>query len=531
MGRADAERTMSLGRSRTLTLANDTPASSTSHSGDATIENQPAREEEVFTVFTSWEKWFLVILTSFGAMFSPLTATIYLPAIPTLTKVFHKSTELINITVTVYMIFQGLSPMLFGTLADNYGRRPIFAICLFVLACSCIGLALVPTSAYWLLIVLRCLQSAGSASTIALGAGVIGDISTPAERGGYFGVWNMGPNLGPALGPVIGGLLAQNLGWRSIFWFLCIASFVCFLVMVLFLPETLRAIVGNGSIIPSKIYRPVIPIVGRSIPNSSTTRPPKKPFKNPFLLFREWDIVLLLLMNGFYNAFFYSVLASLSSLFSKHYPHLSETQIGLCYLATSGGMVLGTLTNGRLLDIQYKKFLRQLATARGVPAESLNIREKYGLADDYPVEKARLLNLPPMTLLLGLVIAGYGWCVQYSVNLAAPLILQTVAAALTMSSMSASQTLIVDWLPNQGSSITACNNLLRCTIAAGCVAIMDVVLNAIKPGWTYVIFGALCFLIIPLIYLVIMAGPGRRKVRKAKAQLEEERFAAASARK
>lgn len=38
---------------------------------------------------------------------SPLTANIYFPAIPTLARVFHKSTELINLTVTVYMVLQG----------------------------------------------------------------------------------------------------------------------------------------------------------------------------------------------------------------------------------------------------------------------------------------------------------------------------------------------------------------------------------------------------------------------------------------
>lgn len=40
---------------------------------------------------------------------------------------------------------------------------------MIVLSLACVGLALVPTDAYWLLMVLRCLQAAGSASTIALG--------------------------------------------------------------------------------------------------------------------------------------------------------------------------------------------------------------------------------------------------------------------------------------------------------------------------------------------------------------------------
>jgi MFS family permease len=82
--------------------------------------------------------------------------------------------------------------------------------CLAILSLSCVGLALVPTSAYWLLMLLRCLQATGSASTITLGnltkqrqidwtlmmtsgAGIVGDIATPAERGGFFGLFGLGP--------------------------------------------------------------------------------------------------------------------------------------------------------------------------------------------------------------------------------------------------------------------------------------------------------------------------------------------------
>jgi MFS family permease len=62
-----------------------------------------------------------------------------------------------------------IAPMFWGTLSDTLGRRPIAAACLLLLSLSCVGLALVPTSAYWLLMVLRCLQAAGSASTLAIG--------------------------------------------------------------------------------------------------------------------------------------------------------------------------------------------------------------------------------------------------------------------------------------------------------------------------------------------------------------------------
>jgi len=129
---------------------------------------------------------------------------------------------------------QGISPMVWGTLSDRWGRRPIVFACLATLSLSCVGLALVPTSAYWLLVLLRCVQAAGSASTVAIGAGIIADIATPAERGGFFGLFGVGPLVGPCLGPVIGGALAQGLGWRSIFWFLCISSATCGLGLFLF---------------------------------------------------------------------------------------------------------------------------------------------------------------------------------------------------------------------------------------------------------------------------------------------------------
>lgn len=55
---------------------------------------------------------------------------------------------------------------------------------------ACIGLAL--TSNLAMLMVFRCLQSTGSASTVAIGAGMIGDITRKEERGGILGIFQAG---------------------------------------------------------------------------------------------------------------------------------------------------------------------------------------------------------------------------------------------------------------------------------------------------------------------------------------------------
>src|SRR5271170_3298529 len=150
------------------------------------------------------------------------------------------------------MIFQGLTPGIFAAISDSVGRRPTYLICFVVYVASNIGLAL--TKTYWLLMLLRVIQATGNSATVALGAGVIADIAAPYERGGYLGIFGAGPLAGPSLGPVIGGALAQTLGWRSIFWFLAIFAGAFTIVLVLFLPETLRSIVGNGSVHANDIW-------------------------------------------------------------------------------------------------------------------------------------------------------------------------------------------------------------------------------------------------------------------------------------
>lgn len=143
------------------------------------------------SAYSSRKKKFIVFMAAFAGFFSPLSANIYFPALNTLSKELHVSSATINLTLTCYMIFQGLAPSFFGELADMAGRRPVYLISFIVYAGACIGIAL--QNNIVALFVLRCLQSTGSSSVIALASGVVADISTSAERGMYMGWVTMGP--------------------------------------------------------------------------------------------------------------------------------------------------------------------------------------------------------------------------------------------------------------------------------------------------------------------------------------------------
>ncbi|KAJ7252097.1 major facilitator superfamily domain-containing protein [Mycena haematopus] len=492
-------------------------------------EASPPVVEEPYSIYTQNEKWLIVSLISFGSLFSPLSANIYFPAIPTLAVAFNKSIELINLTVTLNMVFQGLSPMVWGSISDTYGRRHSFILCLLLLSLSCVGLALTPTSDYWLLLLLRCFQAAGSASTVAISVGVVGDISTRADRGGFLGLSSIGPMIGPAIGPVIGGVLADKLGWRAIFWFLCIASAVCMLVMVLLLPETLRAIVGNGSIPLPPIYHPVLPLIGRDGRRrfAPTTTPvivtQRKFLQNPLRLLLHLDVALLLLINGVVYSVFYGVTASIATVFHDAYPQLDETELGLCFLSVGGGMAVGSLFCGRLLDWDYQKLRRTLRD----PTAGAGVERDDKANDAFPIERARLRLLPAFLAVYTVSCIGYGWCIDRRTSLAGPLILLVGVGLVVITIMNSIQTLMVDLMPTHGSAITACNNLVRCSLGAGLVSGIQPLLTALGTGYAYLLLGGLSALMGPLVYMVMYVGPRCRarriRMEEGRRKREEER--------
>ncbi|CAO3646169.1 unnamed protein product [Cunninghamella blakesleeana] len=208
--------------------------------------NNSHQNESPYSIFSTRKKTFIVILIAITSFISTVSANIYFPILKTISEELQTSIDLINLTVTAYMISQGISPSFWGNISDHLGRRPVYIVTLTIYILSCAGISI--STDYITLLILRAFQAFGSSSTIAIGAGVVGDISTPSERGGYMGIYSLGIALGPIVGPVAGGIISSNIGWRWIFTILCIFSGCILTVLIFALPETLRSLVGNGSI-------------------------------------------------------------------------------------------------------------------------------------------------------------------------------------------------------------------------------------------------------------------------------------------
>lgn len=75
--------------------------------------------------------------------------------------------SLATLTITVYMIVQGITPTFWGSISDVTGRRPVFVGTFIVYLIANIVLAV--STNYAELMVFRALQAAGSAATISIG--------------------------------------------------------------------------------------------------------------------------------------------------------------------------------------------------------------------------------------------------------------------------------------------------------------------------------------------------------------------------
>jgi MFS family permease len=416
---------------------------------------------------------------------------------------------------------QGLAPTFIGEFSDNAGRRPAYLVCGTIYIAANIGLAC--QDSYAALMVLRCVQSAGSSGTVALAQAVVADVVTSSERGIYVSYASVAPQVGPALGPIFGGLLASYVGWHFIFWFLVILAGVIWAPLALFFPETCRKIVEDGSVPPPKLNRCVTNIVhdrravkkGTPIPwekhdELGTRRGRRLRFPNPFLVLRlifQKQCGPALLFIALVCCGLYSTVALIPSQFGRIYG-FNVLQISLCYIPFGCGTMTAAFVRGRMIDSRFKHYAKKLGV-EVVKNRKLDLT-------DFPIERARIEVALPTLFLGSACQIAFGWTVQYETNLAGPLILLFFIGFCVSATMNSIQVLMIDVYPGRAGAVTAANNLLRCLLGAGATALVLPMINAIGIGWTCSFFAFVVLATSPVLWYIMKQGPNWRREKDAK---------------
>jgi multidrug resistance protein len=151
----------------------------------------------------------------------PLASCMIAPALSEVVAEFNIDNDfLASFVVSIYVLGLAFGPLLLGPFSEVYGRWICYTICNILYVVFNIASAL--SSNFPMLIVFRFLAGAMGSAPLTIGGGTIADLFPVHQRGMALSFYLLGPTSGPAIGPVAGGFLAQDKGWRGIFWSLAI---------------------------------------------------------------------------------------------------------------------------------------------------------------------------------------------------------------------------------------------------------------------------------------------------------------------
>ncbi|MEK9880325.1 MAG: MFS transporter [Paracoccaceae bacterium] len=139
-----------------------------------------------------------------------------------------------GILTSLFSVMQFLFGPFLGTLSDQFGRKPVLMVSLFVM----VGYYAVMVFAHtvWLLLLGRLIGGI-TAATHATATALVADVSAPKDTAARFGLLGAGFGMGFVLGPVLGGMLGE-WGPRAPFVAAAFLSALNFLMAWLILPET-----------------------------------------------------------------------------------------------------------------------------------------------------------------------------------------------------------------------------------------------------------------------------------------------------
>ncbi|GBC35013.2 major facilitator superfamily domain-containing protein [Rhizophagus irregularis DAOM 181602=DAOM 197198] len=347
----------------------------------------PTKDSEKSITFSTedpknWEdrkKLYVSSIASFTISISPVSISMYYPALIAIRDYFNTTQFIVNISVGLIILFTGLIPLVVGSYADVYGRRRVYIFVMFIFTLSSILCAMAEN--IWVLMAMRTLQSFGSSGVQCICGGIANDIFIPTEREEAYSRFFLGYHFGEIIGSIIGGLLTEYLGWHSIFWFLSIYGSILLFLIICFIPETLY------------------------IPDSSTTTIIIKQFNPllPFKLLYYPNITLTILYNTSIWIIIYVLDIMIPFSFTNIY-NLSPLYIGLIFLARKIGSIIGNSFGAHYSDYLINKY-----------------EKKKGKEESYPELRLKSIWIGAILAIISFFI--FGWILEKRVYIIWPLVI------------------------------------------------------------------------------------------------------------
>jgi len=176
-------------------------------------------------------------LLGFLTAVGPATTDMYLPAFPAIETSFQAPAGSAQLTLAAWFAGLAIGQLSQGTLSDRFGRRGPLIVGTALYTLSCLGCALAP-SIQWLA-AFRALAAVGASAGTVIPRAVVRDLAEGHAAAVLMSQLSLVSGAAPILAPAVGGIVLAFADWRGIFWILTIYGAICWVLVILLLPDTL----------------------------------------------------------------------------------------------------------------------------------------------------------------------------------------------------------------------------------------------------------------------------------------------------
>jgi DHA1 family bicyclomycin/chloramphenicol resistance-like MFS transporter len=149
------------------------------------------------------------------AIFPPLSIDMYLPAFTKIADFLHVNTNMVQISLTIFLLGYTFAQLIFGPISDRFGRKYVLLIgtTIFILG----SILCAYSSTLWSFYSARLIQSIGAGSGAVISLAIIRDSFEHDERLHYLGLISTVMGFAPLVAPIIGGKIILLYKWQYIF--------------------------------------------------------------------------------------------------------------------------------------------------------------------------------------------------------------------------------------------------------------------------------------------------------------------------
>lgn len=179
----------------------------------------------------------IVFILGLLAMLMPLSIDMYLPALPVISAQFGVPAGSTQMTLSTYILGFALGQLIYGPMADSFGRKPVVLGGTLVFAAAAVACALAQTIDQ--LIVMRFFHGLAAAAASVVINALMRDIYPKEEFSRMMSFVMLVTTIAPLVAPMAGGAVLVWFSWHAIFWILALAALLASAMIFFFIDETL----------------------------------------------------------------------------------------------------------------------------------------------------------------------------------------------------------------------------------------------------------------------------------------------------